>query len=209
VRRCLEAQRAIPAVLSDEVGHEVIDRVRQQVCRVGQLGEMATGPQDGDPIPQLDGLVDVVGNEDDGLAEIVLQSQELVLELFSHDGIHGAERLVHEHHRRVGRQCPGHTDALLLAAGELCGIALGEAGRQAHPLEQLKSPRLGPAPVPAEQHRDRGDVGNDGPVGKEAGVLDDIADSPTQLGLVHRRGVLVVDPDSATGWLDHPVDHPQ
>ena len=36
--------------------------------------------QDRDPVAELDGLVEVVGHEDDGLAELLLQPQELVLQ---------------------------------------------------------------------------------------------------------------------------------
>jgi len=46
-------------------------------------------------------------------------------------------------------------------------------------------------------------------VREQARVLDDVADAAAQLCFVHLRRVLVVDPDSTTSGLDHPVDHPQ
>ena len=136
-RRRLEAERPVAAVAADEVGHEVVDRVRQQVCRVGQLGEPPPTRRTADLVAELDRLVDVVGDEDDRLAELALQAQELVLQLLADDRVDGAERLVHEHHRRVGREGPGDADALLLAAGELGRVALGERGVETDPLEQL------------------------------------------------------------------------
>ena len=139
----LEAERAVAAVAADEVGDEVVDRVGQQVGGGGELGERAADPQHGDLVAELDRLVDVVGDEEDGLAELLLQPQELVLQLLAHDRVDRAERLVHQHHRRVGGQRAGHADALLLAAGELGGVAAGEAGRQADPLEQLHRPGAG------------------------------------------------------------------
>ena len=205
----LEAQTAVTAVTPDEISHEVIDGVCQQVCRFRQLGELTTDPQDGDLVSELDGLLDVVSDEHDRLAQVALQSQELVLQLLAHDGIHRTEGLVHEHDRRVRGESPRDAHALLLATGELCGISLREARRQAHPLEQLKGPGFGLALVPSDQHRNRGDVGGDGAVGKEPSVLDDVADAAAQLGFVHLRRVLIVDPDPAAGGLDHPVDHPQ
>ena len=121
LRRRLEGQAAVAAVAPDEVGHEVVDRVREQLRRVGQLGELAADPEHGDLVAELDGLVDVVGDEDDGLAELALQPEELLLQLVADDRVDGAERLVHQHHRRVGGQRAGDADALLLAAGELAG----------------------------------------------------------------------------------------
>ena len=99
----------------------------------------------GDLVAELDGLVDVVGDEHDGLAELALQPQELVLELLADDRVDGGERLVHQHHRRVGGERPRDADALLLAAGELGRVAVGECRVEADPLEQLRRPGPGPA----------------------------------------------------------------
>ena len=151
--------------------------MRQEVCRVGQLGEPASNAQYGDLVTELDGLLDVVGDEHDGLAQVFLQPQELVLQLLADDGIHRTERLVHEHDRRICGKGPSDAHALLLPPGELCGIPLREARRQAHHLEQLEGPRFCLALVPTDQPRDRGDVGGDSAVGKEARVLDDVSDA--------------------------------
>ena len=48
-----------------------------------------------------------------------LQPAELVLEPAANHGVDGAERLVHQQHRRVGGERAGHADALALPAGEL------------------------------------------------------------------------------------------
>ena len=50
-----------------------------------------------------------------------LQAQELVLQALAVDRVDRAERLVHEHQRRVGGERAGDADALALAAGELRG----------------------------------------------------------------------------------------
>ena len=72
-----------------------------------------------------------------GLADLALQAQELVLQVVAVDRVDGAERLVHQHQRRVGRERAGHADALALAAGQLARVALAHLGRQADQLEQL------------------------------------------------------------------------
>ena len=43
--------------------------------------------------------------------------------------VEAAERLVEQHHGRPRRERPGQRDPLLLAAGELVGVALGEVAR--------------------------------------------------------------------------------
>ncbi len=204
-----EAQRAVAAVPSDEVGDEVVGRLGEQLGGRRELGELAADAQDGDLVAELDRLVDVVGDEDDGLAELALQAQELVLELLAHDRVDGAERLVHEHDRRVGRERAGDADALLLAAGELRRVAPRHRGVEADPLHELHRAVAGLLLVPAEQQRHRRDVVDDGAVREQAGVLDDVADAAAQRGRVGLRGVLAVDEDPTRGQVDHPVDHPQ
>ena len=49
----------------------------------------------------------------------LVEAEELVLEAVARDRVEGAEGLVHQHHRRVGRERAGEPDALALAAGEL------------------------------------------------------------------------------------------
>jgi hypothetical protein len=68
------------------------------------------------------------------------------------DRVDRAERLVHEHERRVGGEGAGDADALALAARELGGVAAGEVGRQADdPEEFLHRARWsGPCPSRAD-----------------------------------------------------------
>ena len=79
---------------------------------------------DRDEVAHLDRLVDVVGDEQDRLGEVLLEAQELVLEPFADDRIDGPEGLVHQHDRRVGREGLGHADALALAATQLRRVAV-------------------------------------------------------------------------------------
>ena len=61
-------------------------------------------------------------------------------QLLAHAGVERAERLVEQEHVRLDRERAGERHPLALAAGELRGIALGEAA-QLHELEQLVDPR--------------------------------------------------------------------
>ena len=203
----MEPERPVATVATDEPGHEVVDGVGQQVGGVGHLRELAADPQDGHLVAELDRLVDVVRDEEDGLAELALQAQELVLQLVADDGVDRGEGLVHEHHRGVGGEGARHPYALLLPAGQLAGVALREGGVEPDPLQQLHRAGPGLRLVPAEQLGDGADVVEHRAVREQAGVLDDVADAAAHLGRVHRAGVLVVEPDAARGGLDHAVDH--
>ena len=90
------------------------------------LREHAALAQDRDAIAHLDRLVDVVGDEHDRLLHFLLQAQELVLQAGAVDRVDRAERLVHQHQRRVGRERARHADALALAARQLRRVAAAE-----------------------------------------------------------------------------------
>jgi hypothetical protein len=122
-----------------------------------------------------------VGDQDDGDAEARREGLEVVLHPAAGEGVEGAEGLVHEQERRVRGQGPRHTDPLALAAGEVrrpppadgVGVELHQA-QQLHPA--VHPPRL----RPAQQARHEPDVVEDGQVGKESALLDDVADAPPQ-----------------------------
>ena len=169
---------------ADEVLDELVGGRHQQLGRGRVLGDLAALAHDRDPVAHLDRLVDVVGDEEDGLADLRLQAQELVLEALAVDRVDRAEGLVHQHHQRVGGERPGDPDPLLLAAGELRRVAVAELGVEADQLEQLGDAGRGPVLLPAQQLRHGGDVLGDRAVGEEADLLDHVADLAPQLGRV-------------------------
>jgi hypothetical protein len=114
------------AVRADEVADEVVGRLHEQLGGRRVLLEAAAALQDRDAVAHLDRLVDVVGDEHDGAADALLQPQELVLQPLAVDRVDCAERLVHEHHGRVGRERARHADALALPAGELRRVAAAQ-----------------------------------------------------------------------------------
>ncbi|ARX88427.1 putative hydrolase [Streptomyces alboflavus] len=138
-----------PAVGADEPGHVRRRGRAEDGARCVELLD-APLPVHGDPVAEADGLLDVVGDHQDGLAHGPLEVQELVLEPFAHDGVDGAERLVHQEHRRVGGEGAGHADALALSTGELFGVAR-PVGLRVEPDEVEEfggaGPRLGPLPA--------------------------------------------------------------
>ena len=133
--------RRSPRGGAHEVGDEVVGRVAEQLGRRPELREPAALGEDGDLVAHLHGLVDVVGDQDDGLVELVLEPQELVLQPRPDDRVDGRERLVHQQHRRVGGQRPRDADPLLLAPGELVRVAVGvHVGVESDQGEQLARP---------------------------------------------------------------------
>jgi hypothetical protein len=141
-------QRSVGA---DEVLDELGRGVHQQLGRGRVLLDPSVFADDRDPVAHLDRLVDVVGYEQDGLADVGLQSQELVLQALAVDRVDRAERLVHQHHRRVDGEGAGDPDPLLLAARELRREAVGEPGVEPDQLEQLGGPLPDSLLRPAEQ----------------------------------------------------------
>ena len=122
----LQAQVALALVGADEGGHEVVGGVGQDLGRGARLGDHAALAEDDDLVGQQERLVDVVGDEHDGLAELALQPVELGLQVGAHDRVDGAEGLVHQQDVRIRRKTTGHAHALLLTARELTGIPVGE-----------------------------------------------------------------------------------
>ena len=164
--------------------------------------------EDGHAVAHPDRLVDVVGHQHHGLAELGLQPAELVLQAAPHDRVDGAEGLVHQQHRRVGGQRTGDADALPLTAGELVGVAPGVLLRvEPDGVEQLVGALAGGRLRLAVEQRDGHHVLLDALVGEQPDLLDDVADAAAQLDRVGVGDVLAVEPDPAGGGLDEPVDH--
>ena len=94
----------------------------------------------GEPVGHGQRLLLVVGDVDERDADRLLERLELELQVLAQLGVQRTERLVEQQHRRVEHERAGERDALLLAAGELAGPALGVVGHL-HQLERLADPR--------------------------------------------------------------------
>ena len=144
-------------------------------------------------------LVDVVGDEDDGLAGRLLDARELVLQGVAGDRVERGERLVHQQEVGVGGERAGDPDALLLAAGQLVRVfaAIG-LGVEAEQLPAARRPgRATRVARPAQQARHGRDVVLDPPMRKQPDRLDRVADAPPQRLGRQRRDILAADPDRA------------
>ena len=101
----------------DEVSHERRQRPVVDRARLVDLLDHAVG-HDRDPVRHGQRLTLVVGDVDEGDADLVLDALELDLHLLAELQVERAQRLVQQQHPRVHHQRPGQRDALLLAAGE-------------------------------------------------------------------------------------------
>jgi len=193
---------------ADEPGHRLVGRVGQDRLRGVVLQDSRLRPECSDPVPELDGLGEVVGDEDDGLVQLGLQADQLVLQQPARDGVHGPEGLVHEQHRRVGCERPGDADALLLPAGELAGVAVAVlAWLEADEVEHLFDAGVDPVLLPAGQTGDHAHVLGDRHVREQPGLLDGVTDPPAELVRVQSQRIPATDRDAPGGGLDEAVDH--
>src|SRR5262245_62185918 len=78
-----------------------------------------------DAIAERHRFCHVVRDQDHRLAQTRLNPTKVVLQLTSCDGIEGAERLVHQQYRWVGRERTRDAGSLPLTDGELVGPAAG------------------------------------------------------------------------------------
>ena len=65
---------------ADEAAHEVVGGFGEDAFGGVVLLDLRAGLQDRDLVAEFHGFVEVVGDEDDGLAQLFLQPQQLVLQ---------------------------------------------------------------------------------------------------------------------------------
>ena len=106
--------------VADEVLDVVVGGRADELLAGAELHDLPVA-HDRDAVAEAQRLGQVVGDEDHRLAGLVLQPHHLVLHVAADQRVERAERLVVEHHRRVGGERARDADALLHAAGELVG----------------------------------------------------------------------------------------
>ena len=168
----------------------------------------AAALEDREPVAHRQRLVLVVGDVDEGDADLPLERLELDLHLLAELQVEGAERLVEEQDARAVDQRAGEGHALALAAGELAGPASPKPGELA-PASSISSARArGARPLGTPlDHEPVGHVLGDGHVGEERVVLEDGVD----VALVgrHAGDVLAVEEDPARVGLLEAGDQAQ
>jgi hypothetical protein len=150
-----------------------------------------------------------VGDEHDGLVEVALQPDRLLLEFGSHDRVDGAERLVHQEDVGVRCQPARDADALLLASRELARVAVRDVAVESDGVEQLEGLLTCDLARHAVEHGHGGHVVDDGEMREQARVLHDVADRAAQCDGLAVENALAVDLDGAGARVDHAVDHAQ
>ena len=106
--------------------HVVVGRVGEYLHRCADLHERPV-VHDGDPVGQLQGLDEVVGDEHQRPAKPHLELDQLVLHVPADERVEGGERLVEEQHLGIDGQRPGQPHPLLHAAAELLGVMIAPA----------------------------------------------------------------------------------
>jgi hypothetical protein len=190
---------------ADEIGDELVDRVLVEVFRGRHLLDPAV-VEDGDPVRHRQRLVLVVGDVDEGDADVALDRLQLNLHLLAQLQVEGAERLVQQQHPRPVDDRPRQRHPLALAAGELSRLAVAVAGQADHLQRRVAAPRpLGL--VDLRHFQPVGDVVADAHVGEERVVLEDGVDC----AFVGRQAgdVDACQFDPAGGRVLEPRDHPQ
>ena len=77
-------------------------------------------------------LLLIMGDVNDGHAQILLHPANLELHLFAKTPVQGAEWFVHQHQCRIEHQGAGNRDALLLATGEFSGTSVFKSVQTDH-----------------------------------------------------------------------------
>ena len=192
--------------VAHEVRHVVVGGRTDDLLRRAELDDRAVA-HDRDPVAETERLRQVVRDEDHRLARLLLEPADLVLHVAADERVERAERLVVEHHRRVGRERARDADALLHPAGQLVGELLLHVF-QADELQQLAGTGEPLALRHSADLEPERDVVDHAPVREQPEVLEDHRDRvAAQLAQLCRTGcrhVLATDPDRSRRRLDQP-----
>src|SRR5467141_4061870 len=131
----LAADEVPDVVAVFEALHRLLHR---EVARAGKVdahlladARGASG-EDDDAVAEEYRLLDVVGDEDDGLARALPELDELLLHGFARLRIEGTEGLVHQQHLGIYRQHARKRHTLLHSARQLRGIMVAEVAQIHH-----------------------------------------------------------------------------
>jgi hypothetical protein len=153
--------------LSEELGHPAAARALVDVLGRSRLLQAAFA-HDGHAVGQRECLGLIVSHQQGAGAGRSQDAGDLLAQRLAQGGVEGGERLVEEHHGRIGGERTGQRHALPLPAGELVGI-----GRAAmRELDELQA--LGDAP---RMRRPEGDVALDAQVREQRALLKDHPDA--------------------------------
>ena len=99
----------------DELGDIGVGRAQENILGRAALDD-ASSFEDGDPVADLERLVEIVADENDRLLEVLLQRQQFVLQFVANERIESREWFVHQENVGVGGEGARQADPLLHAA---------------------------------------------------------------------------------------------
>ena len=116
--------------VAEKAGDEGVGGAQVDVVGAAALFDAAV-VHDDDLVGHFEGFFLVVGDEDAGDAQFVVDVAQPGAQFFAHFGIERAEGFVEQEEFGFDGEGAGEGDALALAAGELVGIGFGEVA-EAH-----------------------------------------------------------------------------
>src|SRR5262245_15738737 len=189
--------------VADELPHATGARPVIDLERRRRLLERAVA-EDRDAVGHGHRLGLVVGHVHHRDADLAVDALELDLHLLAQVLVQGPEGLVEQKHIRVEDEATGERDTLLLTAGQLARVLIGE-GPQADEVEDLAHALgLSRARKPAHAQRES-DVALDRHVGEQRVALEDDAD--VALVRLAERQILAAELDDAVGRFLEAGDH--
>src|SRR5437879_340014 len=125
-----------------------------------------------------------MGDEENGLPQLLLQSQKFALQVGTRERIKRAKRLVHQKNRRIGSKCPRHAHALTLPSGKLMRITGADVTVEANQLHQFLDALCNSFLRPVFNCGDEADIALNGEVGEKPDFLDHISNVAAQLDYI-------------------------
>ena len=164
------------------------------------VGDNFAGFEQDDARGEEQSFANVVSDEDDGFFQAASERGEFALQLSAGDGIESGEGFVHQENGGIGGEGASHADALALTTGKLARMACGEfRGIEADKMEQFLDTSRDFCGRPIFEGGHKSDIFRDSEMGKESGVLNDIADLAAQSNGIPRGSGAALDQDLALG----------
>src|SRR5699024_9100642 len=150
--------------------------------------------QDQNAVAKLDGLIDVVGDYDDGLAKLRLDIDQFVLQTRTSNRVYCTERLIHEHDWWVSCETTRNTNTLLLTTRKLTGEAIPVDGRvKTYHFQKLIRALRDFCLGPFQKRGNQSDIIRYGDVGEKSATLNDVPNLAAQFGGIAFDGIVAVD----------------
>src|SRR5450830_698369 len=96
----------------------------KDVVRCIELNKFSFALEDGNPITNLDGLLHIMGHQNNGFMQTSLKRNQFILQSLTYHRIKRGKGFVHQYNRWVRGQRPRQSDTTLLPARQLIRVAL-------------------------------------------------------------------------------------